>query len=214
MGSLSFKQAFYLVPKGCELYDRMAAIIEAKKARHEEFREFCREIGAESYSWDSNTLKLRGVSFREVIPKGWKKPNKHGLSLPRKDNKDPRIEDLFGMRQKDGYFSSGWWKPMIEFEEWIGAPSVYHYDVDEGSGSTVISLSGTGIYHIEDEFLLTVTDTEYYRVEAEKKGERVKDNVLDWDLNDKHPEAKRILREEWDLKVAQYKQKLAQEKAA
>lgn len=160
--------------------------------------ELARELGAQKYVVDISKGTLSGAMFDGTINGDFKKPNKRGVSYPKKGSDwEKRLSDL------DGYDARGY-----ELARALGVPTTISYKNETSHGSAVISSgfsSGVGLLYLSEDgpFALYIPDIAPIVAEYEAQGYSVGDDCRNF-----KPEfdgAIPILKEEWELNVARHK---------
>lgn len=173
-------------------------ISEVKRVR-EEVTALSKEIGVARGSTDRFNGTLLGVVFEGAVPDGWTKPDrKHGLSFPKKGSS---WSARFQEHQRRGFKS-----PVDVISSSFGVPCSISYRTPSGHGSTFIGnmLAECGWLYLSESgpFAMWIPD-----VEAEVKNHTDQGHVVEEpaaSFKPLIPGARRIVKEEWDLLVAQH----------
>lgn len=198
---MNFHRKYYLVEGGPllalakEYHDDLAAF-------YKELNEFIVEIGANGYRFDI-TGQLNGLRFEGDVPEGYKKPDKHGATLPYKKNKEAWAQ-LKKFKQP---------KAHDYIDRLLKIPCGLAYRKgDEISGSTMIGhpFEPYGFYWYDPNgpVLMTVPDVAKYASDIMKESDEYTfdDDLHLWKLEDHADGVRPILKEEWDFMRAKYEQ--------
>ena len=181
--------------------------------------DFAKKFGASSYSTETDTLNLVGLAFDGPVPQGWKSIG--GTS--RRGGKQ-----LFGPRKGSAAHEEMLALPQVSIiprmvAADLGIPTVIDYVLDNGEicGGSMLSLPGSecGFAYpsTSGPFLLWIPDVEKAAESCEKSLVKMVPSISVAEAIKKYRPAfdgcRQILREEWDVIVAQHALKVAQEAA-
>ena len=171
---------------------------EVKRVR-EEVTALSKEIGVSRGSTDRFNGTLLGVVFEGPVPDGWTKPNrKYQLSFPKKGSTwSTRLQE----HQRRGFES-----PVKVISETFGVPCSISYKTDNGQGSKCIGnmLAECGWLYLSESgpFAMWIPDVEAAVKTHTDQGHVVEEPAASF--KPLIPGARRIVKEEWDLLVAQH----------
>lgn len=199
------RRDLYFAVEGGTTLELAVAHVEKRLSVIRGNTEIAKEIGAQRFVVDISKGTISGVVFDGKTHSDFKKPNRRGVSYPKKGSEwERRFSDL------DGYDACGY-----GLADTLGVPTVISYESETSRGSAVISPdfnSGVGFLYLSaaGPFVLYIPDIAAVVADYETRGYSVSPECKSF-----KPEfdgAKPILKEEWELLVA--KHKLAQAEKA
>lgn len=164
-------------------------------------------LGVEKYTVSFFDGFVDGVVFNGAPHKDFKKANKHGVSYPK-----AKTEWAEKFAASKGYDKSG-----FELAKMLGVPTVLNYKSKDSDGWTHTSSgfsSGVGFLYLSEDgpFALYVPDIAAQVADYEARGYTIDDACKKF-----KPEfdgARPILKEEWELVVAQHDLEKAKRRVA
>ncbi|WP_367354212.1 hypothetical protein [Agrobacterium pusense] len=195
---MSERRDLYFSVEGGKTLELALAHVAKRIAVIKKNNELAKELGAQKYVVDISKGTISGVMFDGAINSDFKKPNKRGVSYPKKGSDwERRLLDM------DGYDARGY-----ELARALGVPTTISYKNETSHGNAVISHgfnSGVGLLYLSEggPFALYIPDIAPIVAEYEAQGYSVGDDCRNF-----KPEfdgARPILKEEWELSVARHK---------
>lgn len=191
------KDLYFAVESGRTL-ELAKAHARERQEQHDRNSEIAKELGVDQFVVSFMDGAICGVVFDGPVHPDFKKPNRHGVSYPKK-----KTEWYDRFEQIKGHDARGY-----DIAEALGVPTVIQYEGDGVSGSSVIAAgfsSGVGFLYLSEDgpFALYCPDvaervayyeSQGYTVDAACKG-----------FKPKFDGARPILKEEWELTVAKWK---------
>lgn len=187
----------YFSVEGGRTLELARAYVAEHAAVEERNRAMAREIGAERYVVSIMDGVLSGVEFSGNQHPDFKRPNRRGICFPKKKSEwEARLLSQVGYDRR-GY----------RLAKSLGVPTSIDYTTDGGRGSSSISRgfgSGVGFLYLTEDgpFALYMPDISEVVARHESDGHTVSAECKNF-----KPEfegARPILKEEWELMVAQH----------
>ncbi|MBY3434849.1 hypothetical protein [Rhizobium laguerreae] len=194
---MSERRDLYFAVDGGATLELAHKYVADRSAVEKSNRELAKEFGAEQYVVSLMDGVLCGAVFADKPHPEFKKPNRRGVSFPKRGSAcESRLASI------EGYDHRGY-----GLAETLGVPTVIDYTTEDGWGSSVISRgvsSGVGFLYMSEDgpFALYIPDVAQVVAEYEGRGYAVSDVCKNF-----KPEfdgARPILKEEWELVVAQH----------
>jgi hypothetical protein len=191
------KDLYFLVEGGTVL-ELAKAHVAAANETHERNCALAKELGVTSFCASHIDGRISGVVFEGERHKDFAKPNKYGACHPKK-----KTEWLRRFEESKGYDKRGY-----GIAEALGIPTSIEYTYDDGRGWTAIAggiHSGVGFLWLSGDgpYALYLPDVAAAVTAHEERGHTVSDDAKNF--KPAFDGARPILKEEWELIVAQHK---------
>lgn len=188
---IEFKQSYFLVEGHGKVQELVEQWLKEYLAAVERAIALVKEIGVEHHTRDEDTGILTGIVFpKGKTPDGWIKPDKRGVTRPKKGTDwAKRFKDQKGCQKFSPLFEKAFnipttmWPVDVEGEK---------HRVTMGHWFTPCHLVSTGKQHA-----VVIPNVAFYVAESEAKGLTVPDEVKSF-----KPEfegCRQITREDWEI---------------
>lgn len=197
----------YFAVEGGKTMDLAREYVAERSAVEKNNRALAKELGADQYVISLMDGVLSGVVFVDKHHPDFKRADRKGLCFPKKGS-----GWATRMAATKGYDKRGY-----KLADALGVPTTVNYTTEGGYGSSVISRgwsSGVGFLYLSENgpFALYIPDIAEVVARHEALGHTVCDECKNF-----HPifdGARPILKEEWELVIAQYELEEAKKRIA
>ncbi|MDX0897461.1 hypothetical protein GOD90_10705 [Sinorhizobium medicae] len=197
----------YFAVEGGRTLELARTYVAERSSVEKRNRETAVELGAERYVVSILDGTLSGVEFDGNAHPDFKKPDRRGVSFPKKGS-----EWAAKLAAAKGYDRRGY-----RLAEALGVPTTIDYTTESGYGSSVISRSfnsGVGLLYLSEigPFALYIPDIAEVVARYEAEGRSVCGECKNFKPS--FDGARPILKEEWELVIAQYEVEEAKKRIA
>lgn len=198
-----FEKAIFMIEGGKAL-DLVKAFIAERIRVSAEVRALAKELGVEHIYTSRATGVLTGVQFKDKVHPDFKKPDRKGISFPKKGSEwEKRLREQVGHQDQSAIIANA-----------FNVPLSISYSDDAGSGVRCLGVPFTecGFLYLgaDGPYAMWVPDVPAEVAHSESRGYTVGEPAKSFKLE--FEGCRRIEREEWEILVAQ--QKLDEKRAA
>lgn len=195
---VTFKNSHFLIEGPGKAMDLITSWLAEHRAALARNKLLLDPLGVTTYQFDRDTGVVVGVKFDGDLPADWKKPNKHGISFPKKNSEwTKRLAAQVGHAKESDLIRTALQIPTIIWGKYADGKGTRR---EIGHWFRPCGFATLGA---EPPFLLIIPDVAFYVAEAEADGVIVPDEVKSF-----KPEfegCRPIAEREWEIMELQHK---------